>query len=344
MKKLVILLLCGILVTFSGCGEGESEAYTKGAKALTEKDYETAVIKFEQAIKQEEHIPEAYRGAGIAWMEKGDCEKAEEYLEKSLQSMKKDNNKFEKDVLYYLAEAQQAQGKTEKAIETYREIINLEKEAEAYFQRGCIYLNIQDKEKAQADFQKALELDNSYERYLSVFEQYHAAKLDADGYTYLEQALQKDAESPEDFYWQGQIYYQQNDYKHAKEVLKRAKEENYTPAVELLGEICLLSGEVKEARSLYEEYKEDPERQAMACNGLALCDIAEEQYDSALEYIAQGLEYQDKEQEENLLFNEIAVYEKKHDFDTAREKAQEFIKKYPENDKMKRELVFLQNR
>ena len=48
--------------------------------------------------------------------------------------------------------------------------------------------------------------------------------------------------------------------------------------------------------------------------------------------------------EEELLFNEIVVYEYKLDFNTAKEKMQEFLKKYPDNQEAVRENSFLQSR
>ena len=45
-------------------------------------------------------------------------------------------------------------------------------------------------------------------------------------------------------------------------------------------------------------------------NGLALCAIADEDYDGALSYISQGLALDGTEGKQDLYFNEIVAYEK----------------------------------
>ena len=46
----------------------------------------------------------------------------------------------------------------------------------------------------------------------------------------------------------------------------------------------------------------------------------------------------------SLLFNEIVVYEKKLDFDTARQKAEEYTAMFPEDETAAKELEFLKSR
>ena len=46
----------------------------------------------------------------------------------------------------------------------------------------------------------------------------------------------------------------------------------------------------------------------------------------------------------DLLFNEIVVYEKQLDFQTAKEKMQEYLKQYPKDEEALRENEFLQSR
>ena len=83
---------------------------------------------------------------------------------------------------------------------------------------------------------------------------------------------------------------------------------------------------------------------ARGYNGLALCDIADGSYDSALENITAGLSGASTDEMQDLLFNEITVYEKKLDFQTALQKAQEYLELYPEDKTVKKELAFLKTR
>ena len=52
----------------------------------------------------------------------------------------------------------------------------------------------------------------------------------------------------------------------------------------------------------------------------------------------------DAEDMQSLLFNEIAVYEKKLDFQTALQKANEYLGLYPDDKTVKKELAFLKTR
>ena len=86
------------------------------------------------------------------------------------------------------------------------------------------------------------------------------------------------------------------------------------------------------------------EQGAKAYNGLAMCDIYDGAYDSALENIAQGLKENSKEDEQGLLYNEIVAYEYKRDFATAKEKMKIYLEQYPEDEAALRENEFLSTR
>ena len=79
-------------------------------------------------------------------------------------------------------------------------------------------------------------------------------------------------------------------------------------------------------------------------DGLALCALAENDTDSALSYIEEGLKTAEDSDRENLLFNQIVSYEKRADFDTAKSLMADFLAAYPENTAAQRENTFLQNR
>ena len=79
-------------------------------------------------------------------------------------------------------------------------------------------------------------------------------------------------------------------------------------------------------------------------NGLALCAIADEDYDGALSYISQGLALDGTEGKQDLYFNEIVAYEKKLDFVTAKTKAEAYVASYPADEAGQKEWTFLSTR
>ena len=98
------------------------------------------------------------------------------------------------------------------------------------------------------------------------------------------------------------------------------------------------------AKAMFQQYVSQAENGAKGFNGLALCDIEDGDYDSALSDIESGIHVAGAEDMQSLLFNEIVVYEKKLDFQTALQKAQEYLELYPEDKTVKKELAFLKTR
>ena len=97
-------------------------------------------------------------------------------------------------------------------------------------------------------------------------------------------------------------------------------------------------------KAMFQQYVSQAENGAKGFNGLALCDIEDGDYDSALSDIESGIHEAGAEDMQSLLFNEIVVYEKKLDFQTALQKAQEYLELYPEDKTVKKELAFLKTR
>ena len=165
-----------------------------------------------------------------------------------------------------------------------------------------------------------------------------------DGDAYLKMALELEPQDGEDCYHRGRIYEYEKNYEAARDELKTAMEQGYEDAMLLLGRVYLEMEDPASARSMYQEYLQKSEQGAKAYNGLAMCDIYDGAYDSALENIAQGLKENSKEDEQGLLYNEIVAYEYKRDFATAKEKMKIYLEQYPEDEAALRENEFLSTR
>ncbi len=337
-------MLCILALTLGGCRGEDSGAYDRGMQALASADYETAMGEFQKAANEDGRKAEAYRGEGIIYLRRQDYAHAVTLFSLSLQEMKFENQEFREDVLFYQAEAYQGIGQTQEAFSIYEELEEGVNGGQACFMRGRMYLLEGDKDQAEADFQRAVEKDGSYENYVRIYEAYSALNLEADGAVYLEEALKLSPSDAADYYQEGRVHYYLEEYDQAKASLNQAVDGGNQEAVMLLGHICLETGDTSGARALYRNYLEKNTRPAAAYNGLALCDIAEGNYDSALSNVKKGLECNDEEENENLLYNEIVIYEYKLDFDTAKGKMQEFLERYPGNEDAVRENKFLQSR
>ena len=77
---------------------------------------------------------------------------------------------------------------------------------------------------------------------------------------------------------------------------------------------------------------------------IRVCGMEIGNYDEALADIQRGLLVSTPEQAKTLRHNEVAIYEKQGDFESACEKAAEFLEDYPEDERMLREYEFLSTR
>ena len=210
--------------------------------------------------------------------------------------------------------------------------------------RGKAYISMEDYKNAEKDFQRALEGCEDYNLYINIYQIYVDHNKAVDGDAYLKMALELEPQDGEDCYHRGRIYEYEKNYEAARDELKTAMEQGYEDAMLLLGRVYLEMEDPASARSMYQEYLQKSEKGAKAYNGLAMCDIYDGAYDSALENIAQGLKENSKEDEQGLLYNEIVAYEYKRDFATAKEKMKIYLEQYPEDEAALRENEFLSTR
>lgn len=344
MKKVFFILICCAALLY-GCGDSKKNAYYDDAiKSMEDGNYEEAVSLLQDSIEAENRLPESYRAQGISYMKLGDYASAVASLSRSINSMEGSNQKFKKDVMYYLAEAREAYGQIDEAIEVYTDILKIDNDVQSFFLRGKLYLEKEDYDSAAKDFSKALEKSRDYDLYINIFKEYEGHSMSIEGSEYLEQALEIKPQQASDYYQRGRIYYYMKDYDNAKEELTKAIKEGDRDAVLLLGKVYIVMEDTGSARAMYQECLMNQEEQAKAYDGLALCDIYDKNYDSALANIEKGLECQGEEEKQSLLFNEIIAYEYKLDFETAKQKMSVYLELYPEDQTAIRENEFLQSR
>ncbi|MEE1032262.1 MAG: tetratricopeptide repeat protein [Ruminococcus sp.] len=342
-KKILILL--SVLFCLCGCSDQKLEqAYTEGMQALEKEQYDEAITAFETVIEGQYRLPETYRAYGIAWLEKESYPEAIAAFSRSLNEMETQDLAFKKDVMYYLAEARLSYGELEKAKAIYGDILEIEKDPQAFYLRGKAYLVQNDFENAEKDFLRAVDGCEDYNLYINIYQLYVEKNKTIDGNQYLELALAMTPGTGEDYYQRGRIYDYQKNYEKAKEELISSLKAEYADAMSLLGKIYLKMEDVTSARGMYQEYLAQGVNNARAYNGLAMCDIYEGKYDEALENIQKGLAENNEAENQGLLFNEIVAYEYKREFTTAKQKMQAYLKEYPEDAEALRENEFLSTR
>lgn len=348
MKRTKLMMAaCLLAIVLTGCSGKADKYYSEGVKNLDSESYAQAVECFQQGLETDQRLAENYRGLGIAYYELGDYESAVTMLKQSLEEMEEVNDAFTIDVYYYLAESYRARGELVRAAEAYTNLLEYTHTAEAYEKRGMVYMEKGDTDRGLKDFEKAVALDDSYEVSWLIYSVCLDFDMEKEGEAFLEQALDKgedDRTAVEDYYYRGLFNYTLGYYDKARDELMQAVSKNSDDARLLLGKVYLAMEDVVSARSLYQEYLSRNENAAEGYNGLALCSIAEKDYDAALESIEKGLSSAADEDKQSLLFNRIVVYEYKLDFAQAKVYMDEYLELYPGDEEAVRESQFLSSR
>ena len=207
------------------------------------------------------------------------------------------------------------------------------------------YMELDEKDKASVDFTTAVKLSpQDYDLLLNIYECYSDKNLSAEGDTYLQQALAINSDDTEDIYQKARIYYFLGEYDEAKAELNKMSDSQDARSMMLLSRVYMKQDDTAHARQLYQQYMDKYGETPEAYNGIVLCDIADADYDSALSNIEKGLALKEEKGKQDLYYNEIVVYEKKLDFETAKEKAGEYVKNYPSDEAGLRENNFLKTR
>lgn len=316
MKKRNLCALAAVMLLLTGCGDKTKEqleaARNAGISYMDQAQYEQAVSSFEQAyVLCDEKMPET-----------------------------------KIDISLYEAACQMKLEEYDSVKNTCTRILELGENADAYYMRGVAFLKLGEADAAKADFDGAAVLDpNDYSMFLNIYRQYEEINQSAVGDQYLQQVLNNETTDSEDAYQKGCIYYYLGDYEKAASVLAKPVEEKMEKAMLLMGQVYLAQNDTQSAWVVYQQYKEKFGETAESYNGIALCDIADGDYDAALQDIQTGLSLDVSDSSKrDLLYNEIVVYEKKQDFETAKQKASEFMQLYPDDEAGQKEYDFLSTR
>lgn len=344
LQKLCVILCGAVALTITGCGAADSGAYDRGMEALESGDYELALQELEEARELDDRVAEVSRAEGIIALAQGNADEAMRLFQEALDHVTGMNKAFIQDVNLYLAQAHLSKDEVSATEKICQDILEEGSCAEASLMMGRISLAEGDADAAKEYFAASTQESPSYENYLTIYDLYADVNMEADGAAILEKALTLAPANAADYCSLGQIYYNLGETEQAKTSFARAIDLGNTDAVPMMGKLYLEIGDTQAARSMYQSYLNETSRPALAYNGLALCDLAEKNYDAALANIGKGLAENDPEVRESLLFNEIAAYEYKLDFQTAKAKMQSFLAEYPDNKEAERENIFLQSR
>lgn len=331
----------------TGCsGTLKTEKTDRGYDAAEDSDFKAAQEDFETAVTEGEDQVSAYRGLGISLMGQAKYQEAADAFNSALALTDDKMPDTVKDLLLYLMSAQYRGADYSSTVQTAETLLGLDNTLkEPYFYRGAALLWQGEQEKAKANFDYAVSLDpKNYDLYLNIYQVYSDNHLSGIGDEYLQTALGTHPSDKESYYHVGQIYYYLEQYDEAAKALNEPVSENYVPALTLMGRIYLARQDYDNAKAIYTKVQSIDKNSTDSYNGLALCALAQDDPQTALLYITQGLELPGNEGKQDLYFNEIVAYERNLDFLTAKDKCQTYVNNYPTDERGQRELTFLNSR
>lgn len=346
-KRKVQLLSAALLVSISlvACGNAPGTNLEKAMEAIENRNYEEALTHLESAKEAKESERLIYRAMGIAHVGLTEYETAIEELEQCLKLSDGFVEEMDYDVSFYLATAYFKNGNPKRAEEILDAIIALKpEEKDAYYLRGSVRLAQNDYEKAKEDFNRLLELvHGGYGKYIEIYELFYEQGYKEIGREYLQEALSKGKDKMSD-YEMGRMYYYLEEYQSACNYLEEARDDKNPDTYLYLGKAYEATGDYSYAVRVYNTYLTKDETNALIYNQLALCELERGNYEEALRVLEKGVALEDKQMQQSLLFNQIVTYEKLGDFSKARVLMEEYLKKYPDDEKAKREYTFLKTR
>lgn len=340
MTALVAVMFC------SGCGaNSKTENIDIGMEQVEALEYDSALESFQLAEATGENERLLYRGQGLAYLGKTMYAEAAEAFEKSLACSDGRIVNIDYDINYYLATAYYKMGQLDKAIQVYDAIVALkEKEEDAYYLRGVVYIEKGNLEKARADFDKTMELSpENYDRLIEIYCVLESGGYKEVGQQYLQTAMDAGTKNMTN-YEKGRICYYLGDYDNARTYLEKARDDSGYEAVLFLGKTYETLGDNNYAISVYNTYLESGDENPQVLNQLGLCRMKAEDYEGALMAFQAAMNIEDNGMMQTLKMNEIIAYERLGEYKQASVLLESYLKTYPDDEVAQREYIFLKTR
>lgn len=314
--------------------------------------YEKAIKQFELAYQEVDNKisrrnnKQLYYGEALAYYGMQQFEDALACCEKALEI--EDEPEINGNIYAAMAASQWLSGNSEDALDSYNQLLkNNKKDIQGYLQRGKLYVNTGDAESGLKDFAKAIELDSKcYEAYFAMHDAYLAGGQEDAARESLEALLKLKAKSAEEKMQLGRAYVLLGEEQEAVSYLEDAVKGKCIEGNYYLGLLQMDKQDYKTAQAYFETYVEAASvvRIADVYNQLAGCMTASGDYETAENYLLEGLELGMTEAYPALLRNQVIVLEKLQDFAAAQEAAELYMQAFPDDGDMKKELAFIKTR
>ena len=219
----------------------------------------------------------------------------------------------------------------------------------SYRTAGIEYYQQEKYKKAQKQFEKALEHKNIFGFSVTKDVRYYLAEsyfLDGayeKALNVYQEISQKEKTSGYANCYIGACYAKLGDTKKAKEQFEEGIALGNEEGYHYLSKMYYDLGEYEKAIEYETKFMELREPDGAAYMLLAKCYSGAGKFKKAIEAVEAGIALDDDKKQE-LLFEEVVIYEQKLDFDSAYEKCLSYVTAYPDDTIAKEELEFLETR
>jgi len=318
-----------------------------GMNYIATGDFELAKESFDHAVSIGDEDELAYRGLGIMTLQQGLYADSVAYFDKAIDAIDMSVGELEYDILKYKAEALTKAGDYEEAISVLDSLILLGVDVNANkLKKGDVYLLMGDGKSALDCFDLALAENGSVENYISIYNSFYNLGLYEQGMSYLNRALVVEGESAEAHLNRGKIYYIMNNYVNAATEFKFAVEgTDQSIAAEAYMYLAFCyekENKLTEAIDAYYASLRNGEKPEVY-NYLAMCLSENGENNLAWNQIHQTIEkFPDAECMQDLIWNEIVLYERMEMFPSAYTRlTEDYMTVYPVDSVVEKEYQFL---
>ncbi|MCX4327353.1 MAG: tetratricopeptide repeat protein [Lachnospiraceae bacterium] len=331
----------------------KAEYYIAYGMALNQTgSYKEAVKQFGMAYQDtdnqisRQNNKRLYFGQAVSYYGMNDNEKALEACGKALEYGEEPS--VDINIKNFQADIHMLMGNTGKAMEIYNEIIKGDNvSADTYKARGRLHEMLGDDTQAVKDYLDAAGKDNRcYDAYFALYNVYTRTGDNEKAEEILNKVADIKAKTAEDVMQKGRMYYYKGDYKNAVAELQKAAKDGCNEALYYIGAVYMAEGDYKQAAGQFNLYivKGAAKKAPDTYNQMAGCYIELGDFESASGCIDKGMSLGISSAGIQLLKNRVILYERMGKYKKAKKSANLYLKKFPGDKDMEKELIFIKTR
>lgn len=309
------------------------------------KEFQKVMQGTENKISKENN-KQIYYGMAIAEYGLGEYSGTIKYCDKAMEIDYLSD--MDCDICYTALSAYWQQGHWQNAKKMAEKILReQENYMEAYMALAQVENNLGNTEEAVQAYEKAIETDKEYyDAYFKLYEQYLSIGQEEDAEKILEKLLVLKPNSAEHMLVIGRAYLCKQEYNQAEKFLQMAYEGNSKESLYYLGMLDLSIGEYKSAIQTFQSYIQENKNRLNVdvYYQLALIYMQQDEYESAQSMLTKGISCGSTEAAQKLKKTQVILLEKQNCYQEAKEKAEEYVRCYPADAGMKKEISFIETR